>query len=1016
MVLADSARVNTLAAGGATGLWLLDPPDYTIAGAGGDETPAEVSTSLDLSNRLITATNDVLVNDALTWSTARTLTLNAAHDVRINAAVTASTAGSGIVLVAGNDVSVTAAMTASGAGSVIRMTAGRDVTTTAAVTASASGAVVQMTAGRTASVGVVTSDGGGSIDLRAAQDVVVNGAVTADGGPVNLRADNDGTGPGLAGGTVVFAGAGTVSAPNTTIRFNPNGYANTAAEIAAYTTRVVGALDARAWVFGQAQNKVYDGFTPATLAFRGTPSLGGDVSLVPGTANFDTKDVGTGKTVTFTGYTLAGANVTRFDLFAGSGTSTANITPAPLTVTATNVTKPYGTVPTLSGFTSVGLVNAETIGSVTEVSPGSPAAASVAGSPYTITPSAATGGTFLPGNYAISYVNGNLTITPVPLTVTATNVTKTYGTAPTLSGFTSTGLVNAETIGSVTEVSAGSPAAASVAGSPYTITPSAATGGTFTPGNYVISYVNGNLTITPAPLTVTATDVTKTYGAVPTLSGFTSTGLVNAETIGSVTEASPGSPAAASVAGSPYTITPSAATGGTFTPGNYVISYVNGNLTITPAPLTVTATDVTKTYGAVPTLSGFTSTGLVNAETIGSVTEVSPGSPATAPVAGSPYTITPSAATGGTFTPGNYVISYVNGNLTITPAPLTVTATDVTKPYGTVPTLSGFTSTGLVNAETIGSVTEASPGSPATAPIAGSPYVITPSAATGGTFTPGNYVISYVNGNLTITPAPLTVTATDVTKPYGTVPTLSGFTTAGLVNAETIGSVTEVSPGSPAAASVAGSPYVITPSAATGGTFTPGNYVISYVNGNLTITPAPLTVTATDVTKPYGTVPTLSGFTSTGLVNAETIGSVTEVSPGSPATAPVAGSPYVITPSAATGGTFTPGNYVISYVGGVLTVVPAPLPPLPPVPPVPPVPWPVIETPGQPPGVVPVIPWVVVPLTTPPELLTLAPPPVAPAPPAAPVPERKSPVPVVVAPPAPPAPVVAPRPPKPDRN
>jgi hypothetical protein len=552
VLLADSARVNTLAAHGATGLWLLDPLNYTIAGAGGDETPAQVSTSLALSDRLITATNDVSVNDALTWSTAQTLTLDAGHDVRVNAAVTASTAGSGIVLVAGNDVSVTGAMTASGAGSVIRMTAGRDVTTTAAVTASANGAVVQMTAARTVSVGVVTSDGGGSIDLRAGQDVVVNGALTADGGPVNLRADNDGTGPGLAGGTVVFVGAaGTVSSPNTTIRFNPDGYGNTAAEIAAYTTHVVGALDARAWVFGQAQNKVYDGFTPATLAFRGTPSLGGDVTLVPGTANFDTKDVGIGKTVTFNGYTLAGANVTRFDLFAGSGTSTANITPAPLTVTAVDVSKTYGTVPTLSGFTSVGLVNVETIGSVTEASPGSVATAAVAGSPYNITPSAAVGGTFSPSNYLISYVDGKLTIAPAPLTVTATDVNKTYGDVPTLSGFTSAGLVNAETIGSVTEVSPGSAATSPVAGSPYNITPSAATGGTFTPGNYVISYVDGKLTIAPAPLTVTATDVNKTYGDVPTLSGFTSAGLVNAETIGSVTEVSPGSTAAAPVAGSP---------------------------------------------------------------------------------------------------------------------------------------------------------------------------------------------------------------------------------------------------------------------------------------------------------------------------------------------------------------------------------------------------------------------------------------------------------------------------------
>jgi hypothetical protein len=55
--------------------------------------------------------------------------------------------------------------------------------------------------------------------------------------------------------------------------------------------------------------------------------------------------------------------------------------------------------------------------------------------------------------------------------VTANNQTKPYGTAFAFNGteFTSSGLVNADTIGSATLVSAGAPAAAHVAGSPYPI-------------------------------------------------------------------------------------------------------------------------------------------------------------------------------------------------------------------------------------------------------------------------------------------------------------------------------------------------------------------------------------------------------------------------------------------------------------------------------------------------------------------------------------------------------------------
>jgi hypothetical protein len=99
----------------------------------------------------------------------------------------------------------------------------------------------------------------------------------------------------------------------------------------------------------------------------------------------------------------------------------------------------------------------------------------------------------------------------------------------------------------------------------------------------------------------------------------------------------------------------------------------------------------------------------------------------------------------------NYLIGYAPGNLIIGQAPLTVTASDGVKPYGQAPTLSAFTSDGLLNSETIGSVTETSPGTAATASIVGCPYVITPSDATGGTFTPTNYTIDYVNGELFVT-------------------------------------------------------------------------------------------------------------------------------------------------------------------------------------------------------------------------------------------------------------------------
>jgi hypothetical protein len=222
--------------------------------------------------------------------------------------------------------------------------------------------------------------------------------------------------------------------------------------------------------------------------------------------------------------------------------------------------------------------------------------------------------------------------------------------------------------------------------------------------------------------------------------------------------------------------------------------------------------------------------------------------------------------------------------------------------------------------------------------------------------------------------------------------------------------VVETSTGSAPTANVAGSTYpiVITPGSAAG-SFTPTNYVITYADGKLTVTPIPLTVTASDVTKTYGQTPPLTGFTTTPLVNGETVGSVTETSPGQPASATVAGSPYAITASNAGGGTFTPGNYTIDYVNGVLTVTPALVPP--PVaptyiaPPVTPVTW------------VPVI----APPQLPPQLLTIAPPMAPPvmlvvAPPERPVVVQEQ-LPIVAPVQAPPEVYVAPhRPRKQDRN
>src|SRR5262249_60958589 len=94
-----------------------------------------------------------------------------------------------------------------------------------------------------------------------------------------------------------------------------------------------------------------------------------------------------------------------------------------------------------------------------------------------------------------------------------------------------------------------------------------------------------------------------------------------------------------------------------------------GPPTVPTAPSTDLADDESKSYGQAVTFAGteFTTNGLVNGDTVTSVSLTSAGAPATAGVANSPYSIVATDAVGTGL--GNYTISYAAGPLPPTHAP-----------------------------------------------------------------------------------------------------------------------------------------------------------------------------------------------------------------------------------------------------------------------------------------------------------------------------------------------------------
>lgn len=366
------------------------------------------------------------------------------------------------------------------------------------------------------------------------------------------------------------------------------------------------------------------------------------------------------------------------------------------------------------------------------------------------------------------------------LTIAADNQTMSYGgTVPTFTASIG-GFINGDTSSVITGLTCGAtdgqghPVSSTTPVGTYTITCSNATA----PSYYVISYAAGTLVVNPAPLTITADNQTKVYGAqLPALT-WTGTGWVNGDGPGTLTTqpaCTTTATAQSHVSGNPYSITCSGAAA-----ANYAIGYSAGTLTVTTAPLTIRADNQTMPYGGpLPALT-VSYSGLVNGDTPASLTTpptCTTTATAASHVSGNPYGITCSGAVD-----TDYSISYVAGRLTIQPASLTITADNKTVQYSDqIPALT-VSYAGFANGDGSG-VLSGTLTCSSNANVTANGQVLSPAGAYTITCTglsDGDYTITFKTGTLTVAtedtvirPAQNNPSAVAVTEPGGSAPAMT---------------------------------------------------------------------------------------------------------------------------------------------------------------------------------------------------------------------------------------------------
>lgn len=576
---------------------------------------------------------------------------------------------------------------------------------------------------------------------------------------------------------------------------------------------------------------------------------------------------------------------------------------APIVITPNDVEIEYGDDLTgyVYGYKVDGFMNGDTVSCFTANPVVSLQGDGINVGNYTLTATGAAA-----DNYSITYGEGTLTVKKAPMTLTVNNASRIYGAENPQFSFTAVDKAGQNKVSELTVQPTLSTTATVLSGvGEYAITATGAES-----NNYVITAVDGALTVGKAPLSIKPKDVLVEYGTDMTgyAYDFVYEGFVNGDYTSSLTAMPAVTIENYKTDVGTYNLVASGAQA-----ANYEISYTNGTLTIAQAVLTITISDTAKVYGQPnPDFSYVVKDSkgndcLAELSVLPTIATI-----ATAASGVGVYDITATGAQS-----QNYSISVIDGHLTIRKAPLKITPKDMMMGYGTdVKTLiPEFWFEGFVNGDTASCLAAQPVIAVAQAITSIGVYDITCSGAQAV-----NYDITYGVGKLTVDKLVLTLEAKSVSREYGddnpTFEYILKDTTGAVVNA-TIAYTPSFSCSADKTSGVGEYDIVVSL------VYDTQNCSITTVNGKLTVTPATLTVTAIDASYDEGTavfdlIYAIDGFKNNDDESVLTKLPVIECSAD-------ANSPhgtYVITVSGAEA-----ANYVFVYVNGTLklleTAVPA---------------------------------------------------------------------------------------------